>query len=350
MQKKLTKSLYLLTFYFFLSACSTLPDQQNLNLRAEKTAQKSTRSEQSSLQLAKLKLQKANTELLAFYAPSYLEQAQTEYKQATDFYTQKEPTPKIRLHAQLSIEWVEAGLRNKKMVREYLSTSLANREVLLKLKADTYFPMAFAEVEQAHLVLIKQVEQRKETQAQKDEKELVRAMTNLEVRTIGHTHLSKSYVMLKQALELGAEQYLADTHKETVDQLKYTEQYIRQNPRDKKTIKGLASDSLFLCERLFSLTRLANNMQHAKESAIEALVLKHEAHLTRIAESVNYKDIRNLSLDDQSLLISQFAKKVHKRNDRSAPIKDNKAELEKWQRKVVLLQAEVRRLEKTPNR
>lgn len=349
MWNNFSKSLYLLTFCLYLSACSSLPDQKNLNLRAEQIAHKSTQSEQSSLQNAKLKLQKANTELLAFYAPTYLKQAQEAYDKATDLYTKKEATTDIRLHAQLSIEWVEAGLRNKKMVREYLSNSLANREVLLKLKADTHFPVEFQEIEKEQLTLIQQVEQRKESQAQQAEKNLIKAMTELEIRTIGHTYLNKSYVMLKQAQALGSEKNLPTTHKETIAQLKNTEQYIRQNPRDKKTINGLANDSLFLSERLFSLARLAHKLQQAQESHIEDLVLKQEQLMQRIAQSMNYKDIRNLSLDDQSLLMSQYAGKVLKSKYRTAPASNDKEELEKWKRKVVLLQAEVRRLEKTSN-
>lgn len=347
MWNKPAKSLYLIVFSIFISACSTLPDQKNLNIRAEQTAQQSQQSEQSALQSAKMKLQKANTELLAFYAPTYLKEAQTEYTQATKLYNQKEPTSEIRLHAQLTVEWVEAGLRNKKMVREYLSASLANRDVLLNLKANEYFPESFKEIEDKHLALIKQVEQRKEVQAQQDEKELLKTMDELEVRTIGHTYLSQSYVMLEQANALGADKHLINTHKETIEQLKSTQQYIRQNPRDKKTIKGLADDSLFLSERLFSLARLANQMQLAKEGGLEAVILKQEQLLQQIAQAVHYKDIRNLSLEDQSLLISQFAGKVLKNKYKTAPVTNSKEELEKWKRKVVLLQAEIRRLEKS---
>lgn len=349
MWNKPSKSLYLLVFISLISACSSLPDQKNLNIRAEQTAQKSKQSEQSALQSAKMKLQKANTELLALYAPTYLEQAQSEYTQATKLYTEKEPTSEIRLHAQLVIEWVEAGLRNKKIVREYLSASLANRDILLNLKADKYFPAAFQEIENAQLALVKQVEQRKEVQAQKDEKQLLKLMDELEVRTIGHTYLSQSYVMLEQANALGADKYLARTHKETTEQLKSTEQYIRQNPRDKKTIKGLADDSLFLSERLFSLARLANQMKLAQEGDLETVVLKQEQLLQQISQAIHYKDIRNLSLEDQSLLISQFAGKVLKNKYKTTPATNNKEELEKWKRKVVLLQAEIRRLEKSAN-
>ena len=253
MWNKPSKSLYLLVFISLISACSSLPDQKNLNIRAEQTAQNSKQSEQSALQSAKMKLQKANTELLALYAPTYLEQAQSEYTQATKLYAEKEPTSEIRLHAQLVIEWIEAGLRNKKIVREYLSASLANRDILLNLKADKYFPAAFQEIENAQLALVKQVEQRKEVQAQQDEKQLLKLMDELEVRTIGHTYLSQSYVMLEQAKALDADKYLASTHKETTEQLKSPAQYIRQKQRDNNTINTLTDDSLFLRERLFSL-------------------------------------------------------------------------------------------------
>jgi hypothetical protein len=338
------KSLFLFVFILSLSACASLPDQQNLNLRAEQIAQTSSKSSQSLLQQAKRKLQKSHTESLAFYAPTYLEQAQLCYNDASMQYKQKEQDSEIKLNAQRSIEWVEAGLRNKKMVLEYLSASLANRKVLIDIKADKHFPDDFKKITAQQIKLIKQIEQRQEVKAQKDEKALIVSMQALEVATIGQVYLKKSYLMLKQAQALDAQKYLPRTYLEATVQLKSTEEFIHQNPRDKKNIQGLAKDSLFITERLFSLARFAQKIQTAKESTLEALILKQEQLFERIAQSLNYQDIRNLSLEDQSLLLSQYGENLNANKYAKTSNTQNKAELEKWKRKVALLQAEVRRL------
>ncbi len=100
-----------------------------------------------------------------------------------------------------------------------------------------------------------------------------------------------------------------------------------------------------MTERLYSLARLAQQMQLAEPQGIESLVLTHENQLQRIAQAINHKDIRNLSLEDQSLLLSQFGKKLLQ-NKPAPSTNQDQGELEKWKRKVVLLQAEIRRLQK----
>lgn len=340
------KSLFLFVLFVALSACSSLHEQKNIQLRAEQATQKSSQSTQFMLQRAKAKLQKSHTESLAFYAPTYLEQAQQAYEKANKLYLEKESSDAIKLYAQRSIEWVEAGLRNKKMVKEYLSASLANRTVLIELDAVKYFPEAYQKIEAKHLELIKQVEMRKEIDAQKREKDLLSDMRALEVATIGQVHLSQSYQMLNQAKTMGAEKNLPATYQSAFSQLKKTEAFIQQNPRDAANIRGLAKDSLFTTERLFSLARLAHKIQQNKESKLEDLILEQEALFQKMAQSLNYKDIRNLSLQDQSLLLSQYAKKLTSSQYAKVQPESNKKELEKWKRKVVLLQAEIRRLEK----
>lgn len=346
MWKTAANSLFLIIFILLTTACSSLPDQQNINGRAEKAAEKSSKSSHALLQQAKSKLQKAQTESLAFYAPTYLQQAQAAYDDAHKLYNQKADASTTKQHAQLSIEWVAAGMRNKKMVREYLSASLANRSVLIKLHAEKHFPEDYAKIQTQHLELIKQIEQRKESQAQQDEKTLILAMRSLEVTTIGKTYLGKSYQMLKQAEALNAQQHLPKIYHDALAQLRHTEQYIRENPRNKKIIKGLANDNLFTTERLFSLARLAANIQKAKDTNVETLVLQQEAHLQRITKALNYKDIRNLSLEDQSLLLSRHGEQLSSKRFKHKNRANSQQELEKWKRKVVLLQSELRHLEK----
>ena len=350
MARNIIKSLFLFTLFASLMACSSLPDQKNIDLRAEQTAQKSPKSSQFFLQQAKSKLQKSHIESLAFYAPTYLEQAQNAYDEASALYLEKTNSDKVKRQAQLSIELIEAGLRNKKMVKEYLPASLANRQVLSKLNAAKYFPQAAKDIDNSHIELIKLIEQREEIKAQKNEQTLLRAMRNLEVATLGQIYLSKSYTMLAQANDLGVQKNLPNLYQQTLSELKKTENFIQQNPRDKKNISGLAQDNLFNTERLFSLARLAQKIAHAKEGDIETLIIKQEGLLQTIATAIGYKDISNVSMQDQALLLSQYAKKLKSAKHVQTQTGNDTQELERWKRKVVLLQAEIRRLEKQSGR
>lgn len=344
-----SKVLFLLTIMCAISACSTLPDQSNIETRAKQFAAKSSKSSQSLLQLAKLKLQKADTELLAFYAPTYLYNANQSYEEATTLYKQEADDSDIRHHAQLTVQYVESGLRNKKMVTNYLADSLQSRAVLEKLNAPSLFPNEFQTITEQHLELIKQVEQRKEREAKANQKPIIQAMQALEVKTVEQTHLGKTQTMLKQAEALNAAKLLPKTYADTLNQIQQIEHFIAENPRQKKKIKAFTQDSLFAAERLYSLTRLANKIVSAKEASTEDIVTHIEQQFERIANHLKHEDIRNLSLEDQSLLLSQYGAKVITKNRHNVYAAKQEKELEKWKRKVVLLEAEVRRLKRQSN-
>lgn len=349
MYLQLHKPLFLLAFIFVLSACSSLPDQKSIDTKAAQLSQKSTSPTQTLLQHAKLKIQKANTELLAFYAPTYMEKAQESYNKAKELYTDNTEPEDIQLQAQLAMQYVESGIRNKKMVKEYLTDSLNHRAVLEKLKTDTLFPTEFAVVTEQQLELIRQVEQRKEIEARNQQKAIIKAMKALEVKTIEQTYLSKTYTMLKQAESLKAAQRLPSIYQETLAQIKQIEAYISENPRNKTQINQYSQDSLFSAERLFSLSRLANQLENTQEDELENWVISLENQMQSIAQAMQHDDIRNLSLADQSLILSQYGKKILKQNKHTTPALKQQKELEKWKRKVVLLEAEIRRLKRHSN-
>ncbi len=70
-----------------------------------------------------------------------------------------------------------------------------------------------------------------------------------------------------------------------------------------------------------------------------------------MGKELEHPDIRNLSFNDQSLLLAAESKSVMKKlkKPKSRQGKISQADLDKWKRKVVLLQAEVRRLQKALN-
>jgi hypothetical protein len=110
--------------FLVLGACASLPDDKNLRNHAASVSASSTLSSTSFLQRAKLKLKKGKSEALNLYAPSYFESAQNAYKEAQQAYKDKEDSSNIKLHTQLTIEYIESGIRNKKVVKDALKKSL----------------------------------------------------------------------------------------------------------------------------------------------------------------------------------------------------------------------------------
>ncbi len=351
MLSRTSSIIFISILSLFLNACASLPDDKSLQNRAESQAASNKQNVSSALQRAKLKIKKSKTEALPFYAPSYFEKSQEAYQKAHDIYTEKGSSADIKKHAQTTIEYVNSGIRNKKVVIDTLKKSLKHRLILLDLDAQNHFPILFKEVESKHIDLIKLIEQREIDNALAQERNLLKDMRKLEIKTIGFTHLSTAQSIFKQAQKQDAKELLPKTYQETLAVLADTRQYIRQNPRRHLRIEELAQKSTFQCERLYYLSRHAKRMSLLENEQIESAALTQEQQLKRIAQGLELIDMRNISFNDQSLLLTAQAKKYQANNNKPKKTgKITKAQLDKWKRKVVLLQAEIRRMKKALNK
>ncbi len=334
------------TCLYLLAACASLPDDKNLQSHAESVANSSSLSSSSFLQRAKLKIQKGKSEYLNLYAPTYFEHAQVAYKEAYEAYKNKDDEEEVKTQTQLSIEYIDSGLRNKKVVKNTLKKSLKNRQVLRALKSHKHLNEDYQIVEDKLLELVRLIEQRKLDAALTQERELLKEMRTLEVKTIGFTHLSKAQAMLAKAQAQDVQKLLPKTYENTLKNLDKSRLFIRKNPRKPAAIKRHTQSSLFATQKLYYLTREAKRLQNMDESKIEGAVLYHQAQLQRINVAAKQADLSNTSFNDQSLILADKIKHKIGKSKSKPSKKITKAELDKWKRKVVLLQREVKRLHK----
>ena len=346
MNKHTRSILFISILSLFVSACASLPDDKILQIKAEAQALASKQNSTSMLQRAKLKIKKAKTEALLFYAPSYFEKGLGVYQKARRINTEKGSAADIKKYAQTTIGYVDSGIRNKKIVKNSLIKSLKHRIVLLDLNVNKHFPKLFKQVTNKHIDLIKLIEQREIDSALKQERALLKDMRKLEIKIIGLTHLSNAQTVLEEAQKQDAEKLLPKTYQKTLAILADAQQYIRQNPRQYLRIEDLAKQATFACERLYHLSRHAKRIALLKNEQIESSVLRYEQQLSRIAEGFQLMDMRNVSFNDQSLLLTQASKK----NKQYKAGKGTKRQLNKWERKVVLLQSEIKRMKRALNK
>ena len=331
-----------------LSGCASLPDTQQIEQSAEINANGSKKQLTSLMQKAKVDLKKGNSQDLAFFAPSYLEQATQSMGKAEEKQLAGDSIEAKRYAIQAS-KYVNAGLGVKKTVKTTLKKALKHRETLTTLKANEHYPEENKAVEQGFLELVQMIEQQEVNAAREQQTELIEKMRALEVKAVSYIHLSQAEEIYQQALLLGAVELAPSTLKETDQVLNNSRQLISQNPKDKKRILKQAKASTFAAERLYHITRLAKRYAVAEQSQTEALLLDQEKGLSRVQKALKIEDIRNLSFNDQSLVLEERSKEV-RAIAKGELVKSNrritKAELDKWRRKVVLLQSEVRRLQR----
>lgn len=331
-----------------MTGCASLPDTQQIEQSAAINAGKSKKQLTSVMQKAKVDIKKGETETLSFYAPSYMEHAYQSLAKAEEQQKAGDKQEAKRYAIQTS-KYINAGTGVKKTVSTTLKKALKHREILTTLKASEHYPEAHQAVEKGFLELVQMIEQQEVNQAREQQTQLIEQMRALEVKAVSYIHLSQAEEIYEQAMVLGAAKLAPTTLVETDQVLDNARQLISQNPKDKPRILKQAKASTFAAERLYHITRLAKRYAVAEESQTEALLLDHEKGLSRVQSALKIEDIRNLSFNDQSLVLEERSKEV-RAIAKGELVKSNrritKAELDKWRRKVVLLQSEVRRLQR----
>lgn len=331
-----------------LSGCAALPDSSQIEDSSEIQAASGKQSVASLMQKAKLDLTKGKNENLAVMAPSYLAQANKSYEQALAAEKSADQE-KTRRFAIQSSKYIQAGMGVKKTVSTTLKKALKHQQTLKALKAHEHYPEQQKLVDAGFKELVELIEQQKVNEARDKQEAIIKQMRQLEVKAVSYIHLSQAEEIYQQAMAMGAPQLAPATLKETDQILTTARQLISQNPKDKKRILKQAKASTFAAERLYHITRLVKRFAVAEETQVEALVLDQEKGLGRVQQALKVEDIRNLSFNDQTLVLEERGKEVHaiaKGELVKSGRKITQAELDKWRRKVVLLQSEVRRLQR----
>lgn len=330
-----------------IAGCASLPDDASLERRVDQMDQTKVAS-QTYLQRAKVSMTKARTENLALYGPTYLQKATHHYEEAQQQYKAQQDESAIKREAQLAIEYIQAGLRNKRVVKDALKKSLEHHQILMQLNAAQVNAEQYSLVLNDLLNLVRLIEQRNLDSAIAQEDAVIQSMREFEVTIIDQKYLKQCVTLLKQSESKQGKKWLPDTYASVFNQIQDTQQFIRQNPRQASKIESLANQCTFQAQRLLHLTEEAIQIHTLNDNQVERYVLTQEERMNRIAKKLNEKDLRNRSLDDQSRLLSDQAEAsldllVAAENDNE---KLSPAQFEKWKRKTVLLQAEVRRLKK----
>lgn len=339
-----------LSSILLLTACSALPDQDSIEMRSDKTAT-NLHNVSTDVQNATLSLSKGNMENLAFFAPTYWLKAKEYYEKALIEQKNEGRTRQAKRAAAFSQEYIAAGLRSKKMVVDTLPAMLVHKDTLDSLNARETIPKQYAMAVEKMLELNRLIEHQDIDGAKHKQKALLIDLKEIEIQAVDAKYLSTAHKMVAEALQLNADKIAQQTLQSTRNQIKDAQQFIRQNPNELLRISELATACEFSARRLVSITKSIEQLLSANDVQTEAYVLLEEQRLHRIAQSLGMSDLRDHAFDDQSRLIMSQGEQNAEDVDSALndPNKISVAQLEKWKKKTVLLQAEIRRLQKMLN-
>jgi hypothetical protein len=335
--------------FALLTGCASLPDQSEIENSAKVLASHNQSEALKQLQSAQQAVQKAENDHLAFYAPKHLQKAQEHLNLALSAQQKQDDAQDISRPALAAEKWAKAGIATRQLAIDTLGAAFKEREQLLAVHADTQFGEQFALLMQELNLLIDAVEQQKMLLAKQGQQKLLIKMQALEVQTVQNSNLGQAQQMFSQALTLGAETLLPQVTLLARASLQESQKSIAEHTRDPKRVAAAQDKALQACSRLFHLSQLAQRMSTAKEGDFEVILLEQEQHFSRLNKVLDNEDISANNFATQTELLEGKIQEL-KSTTRGAVAKASEAitvdELDKWQRKVALLQGEIMRLQR----
>ncbi|WP_420589981.1 hypothetical protein [Bacterioplanoides sp.] len=284
-----------------LSGCSSkIANFDAISQTAKRDAAVADESAARTIQHAQSKIDLGRTEKLEFYAPRHLELAQEQLLEAQEMHTGGEPDGPVKTVAMTSIRTLDAGLETKRNILKQLKPTLDHRSVLMKIKADQFFPTDFAGLEQSLREMIDLMEDSQTLEVRKRQKELLARMHQVEVNTIEYIQLQPIKDQLARIDAKGGSSVAPISWDTAQKALMQAQALIAKTPRAKGAIAKATVAATRAAEHADVITNLSNEILDADSDAAEGIALRMERWLYRISVALKHDDIRHEPLADQA--------------------------------------------------
>ena len=326
-----------------LSACSapSVKDSAIIQQTAIEQAKTITLSPQQVLDETRDLQVLAQREDLYFYSPNYIAQAEDEIRQAETAFKEKQDPQQIITHALTGQQFLKRGLETKETVLVQLKLALDGLTLLTELKADTLLASEFSDIQGEIKALIIYVEQGNTTEALKGQGDVLKEITQLEIKALKKTFLNQAQLALNKAEDAGAEDNAVISFEQANVAIGRLKAFIETNPKERQVISEKTLGTVRLCQHAQNVAETAESLLDLKPESAEQHVLFIEKLIARIGTALKQEDVSHLPLDNQSIAIAQAAETINKQAQaikQQGQWETEKAEL---QNKLSLLQSQL---------
>lgn len=327
--------LHVLLLLSLLSACAgqQVASTNQIEQKAAATAEKRLVTTKDAIALAKEELQKAEQAQLAFFSPLHLEQAQNNLALAEKYAREpKAGEPNAAIEAALSArEFIKKGLSNKDDVLVYLKEAIAHKRLLQKLGVPDLYKEPYQEVLFGFSNLIRIIEEGEPDVALNKQKPLRDKMYQLEIDALIHIHLSEAMSILAQAEDNDAEQYAPVSFYNAKHKIDSTENFIRNNYRDRKGIEKAGIVSLRLAKEAHEVGIMSKKLMKLDSAGSEQYVLNEIQRLQSFMDLAGENTLPPQSLERSTLDVTEaFKKMTSQQNALQAKITNLEQELQRY--------------------
>lgn len=195
----------------------------------------------------------------------------------------------------------------------------------------------YTHIENLFLQLTRAVEKEDLSYAQRYKSKVLDGYWDLELRAIKESTIGETRKLIEAAREAGAPEILPNLYMQAEAKLNQTDQFISNNPYEKKTMAKMGDEALFLAKRTNILTRQAKTIE---EMEPEDIALWMEDIIYQITEQMGAPDMRNQKFDTQVKNITGYAKNLNsERQILQDKVKSHQAQINAQKKRIVKLEA-----------
>jgi outer membrane protein OmpA-like peptidoglycan-associated protein len=195
----------------------------------------------------------------------------------------------------------------------------------------------YTRIENLFLQLTRAVEKEDLSYAQKYKSKVLDGYWDLEVRAIKESTIGETRKLIEAARKAGAPEILPKLYTQAEAKLNQTDQFISNNPYDKKNMAKLGDEALFLAKRTNILTKQAKIIE---DMAPEGIALWMEDIIFQITRQMGAPDMRNQKFDVQVKNITGYAKNLDgERQILQDKVKSHQAQVNAQKKRIAKLEA-----------
>jgi hypothetical protein len=190
------------------------------------------------------------------------------------------------------------------VVKSRLTNELALKAEMDKDRVAKIYPEEYQKIVEDLSSLIEKVERGESGDLEADRRALAKRMELLDVRAIQYNALHQSDVMNEATRNADGEKLATATLAEAYRVYKDAERRIEESPQDIVSVQKASADAMFAARHArFILQRVAALQVKIRESA-ELVALDEERVLSKIANALGLKDLRDQPIEKQANDIS----------------------------------------------
>ncbi len=314
----------LLGHVLFLSGCAT--NSYKLMQESEQRVSEQAMFSQVSQQMGAMEKRIAIAQAggVAMFSPEDMSSALRSLAQARRYYDQFKLEPgKINKSASLffgdslgeetltllakASESLNRAEANKRRSDSLLAGSVENFTWLKKFQAQTYYPYAYRDLEQAHKGLIRKVARGRFESAQQALPQLLREQKALEIMSAQRFYLKDISKRVEREGRYSLDRYAALSYSGSLSALNRAKTIIAQNPRNEAVILAAKADAEFSFEVAHAVAGDMKKLVDMNRREMERWLLLLTAKLNETGKALGSSDVRDRSVLSQLELIAKAA-------------------------------------------